>query len=56
VLHNEIFGMQFMPLGDARDLMSKRNNSQNVYMEGVLEMLYLFTNLRNNVGFSVPWV
>ena len=29
---------------------------QNMYMEGVLETLYLFVNFWNNVGFCVPWV
>jgi hypothetical protein len=36
--------------------MSKRSKSQNIYMEGIFETFYLFINLSNNVGFSVPWV
>jgi hypothetical protein len=48
--------MYVTPLGDARDLMSKRNKSQNIYMEGALELFYLIVSLSNNVRFSVPWV
>jgi hypothetical protein len=35
--------------------MSKRNKSQNIYMEGVLETFYLIISLSNNARFSVPW-